>query len=75
MSDAIDAASAGLFPVAFGNFSEIIYWSIMPQVGGLGLTTTFQQKTKSFFTSARVGGQVLNNEPVNLLMFDESKFS
>jgi len=73
MTDAMDAASAGLFPIAFGNFRR--GYVLADHASGMRITVDDNITTPGqvkFYIRKRVGGQVLNNECVRLLKFADA---
>jgi len=73
LTDAMDAATTNLFPVAFGNFKRAYEFAV--HASGLRITVddsiTTPGQTK-FYIRRRVGGIVSNNEAVRLLKYADS---
>lgn len=71
-SDCMDSATAGSFPVAFGNFKRGYLFTVRQDIRITvddNITTPGQVK---FYVRRRVGGKVLNNHSVKLLKYSPS---
>jgi HK97 family phage major capsid protein len=69
LTDSVDAATANLFPVAFGNWRRAYLLSVRNDIRVTvddNISTPGQVK---FYVRRRVGGKVLNNEAAKLLKY------
>lgn len=72
LTDSMDAATADLFPVAFGNWRRAYLFAVRNDIRVTvddNITTPGQVK---FYVRRRVGGKVLNNEAAKLLKYAAS---
>ncbi len=72
LTDSVDAATADLFPVAFGNWKRAYLFTVRNDIRVTvddNISTPGQVK---FYVRRRVGGKVLNHEAAKLLKFAAS---
>jgi HK97 family phage major capsid protein len=72
LTDSVDAATADLFPVAFGNWRRAYLFAVRNDIRITiddNISTPGQVK---FYVRRRVGGKVLNNEAAKLLKYAAS---